>query len=248
MEWQDEGIVLAVRRHGETSAIVQAMTASHGRAAGLVKGAMRGKQANLWQVGQVVELRWSARLQEHLGIFGGEMVLPAGSLLMRERAALAALQECLPLLSILMAEHESHPDVYVATRQWLQWLCEKTREMAELQASIAVWQGLLLEDIGYGFDWLQCAATGEDVELTHVSPKSGGAVGAEAARPYEGRLLKLPAWYREVMLHKPPNWLEIVGHISLPEAAESLAISRHFLYQWALLPIGKEPTWNLLAA
>ncbi|HDO52258.1 MAG TPA: DNA repair protein RecO, partial [Rhizobiales bacterium] len=31
MQWSDEGIVLSSRVHGETSAIVELLTASHGR-------------------------------------------------------------------------------------------------------------------------------------------------------------------------------------------------------------------------
>ncbi len=38
MEWTDEGIVLGVRRHGESSAIVELLTRSHGRHLGLVRG------------------------------------------------------------------------------------------------------------------------------------------------------------------------------------------------------------------
>src|SRR5256885_2274241 len=35
MEWTDEGIVLGVRRHGESSAIVELLTREHGRHLGL---------------------------------------------------------------------------------------------------------------------------------------------------------------------------------------------------------------------
>src|SRR6266436_4979439 len=38
MEWTDEGIVLGVRRHGESSAIVELLTRGHGRHLGLVRG------------------------------------------------------------------------------------------------------------------------------------------------------------------------------------------------------------------
>ena len=38
MEWRDEGLVLGVRRHGEHSVIVEAMTREHGRHLGLVRG------------------------------------------------------------------------------------------------------------------------------------------------------------------------------------------------------------------
>ncbi|MDH3597576.1 MAG: recombination protein O N-terminal domain-containing protein, partial [Rhodospirillales bacterium] len=38
MEWQDQGIVLSARRHGESAAVVQLLTREHGRHAGLVRG------------------------------------------------------------------------------------------------------------------------------------------------------------------------------------------------------------------
>ncbi|HBM88709.1 MAG TPA: DNA repair protein RecO, partial [Rhodobiaceae bacterium] len=36
LEWRDEGVVLSVKSHGETSAIVELFTSEHGRHAGLV--------------------------------------------------------------------------------------------------------------------------------------------------------------------------------------------------------------------
>jgi DNA repair protein RecO (recombination protein O) len=38
MEWTDEGIILGSRRHGEGHAVVELMTAAHGRHLGLVRG------------------------------------------------------------------------------------------------------------------------------------------------------------------------------------------------------------------
>ena len=36
IEWRDEGALLKVRKHGETSVIIEVFTATHGRAAGMV--------------------------------------------------------------------------------------------------------------------------------------------------------------------------------------------------------------------
>src|SRR5207237_1348458 len=38
MRWSDEGIVLAIKRHGESNAIAELMTREHGRHLGLVRG------------------------------------------------------------------------------------------------------------------------------------------------------------------------------------------------------------------
>ena len=41
MEWRDEGVIVGVRKHGESSAIVELMTRDHGRHLGMVRGAWR---------------------------------------------------------------------------------------------------------------------------------------------------------------------------------------------------------------
>src|SRR5690606_27619780 len=59
-------------------------------------------------------------------------------------------------------------------------------------AELARFELYLLEELGFGLDLDACAVTGATEDLTHVSPKSGRAVSAEAARPYEDRLMPLP--------------------------------------------------------
>ena len=63
-----------------------------------------------------------------------------------------------------------------------------------LGAGLARFELMLLEELGFGLDLSSCAVTGATTSLTHVSPKSGRAVSAEAAAPYAERLLALPAF------------------------------------------------------
>src|SRR5262245_291862 len=72
MEWQDEGIILGARKHGETSAILEVMKREHGRHLGLVRGGRSRKQQPVLQAGTRVWLIWRARLDEHLGMFQAE--------------------------------------------------------------------------------------------------------------------------------------------------------------------------------
>ena len=44
MDWSDEGVILSVRPHGETAAVVEILTRSHGRHLGLVHGGRSRKQ------------------------------------------------------------------------------------------------------------------------------------------------------------------------------------------------------------
>ena len=72
MEWRDEGLIIGVRKYGETSVIVEAMTRAHGRHLGLVKGGRSRRMQPFLQAGNSAELVWRARLDEHLGAFAVE--------------------------------------------------------------------------------------------------------------------------------------------------------------------------------
>ncbi len=45
MEWHDDGLIIGLKKHGETSLILEAMTPAHGRHLGLV----RGGRSKRWQ-------------------------------------------------------------------------------------------------------------------------------------------------------------------------------------------------------
>ena len=65
-------MVLSARPHGETDAILSALTFEHGRHLGLVKGGIGRRARPLLQPGNRLELTWKARLTEHLGHFAAE--------------------------------------------------------------------------------------------------------------------------------------------------------------------------------
>ena len=69
MDWRDEGILIAARRHGESSAIVELFTRGHGRHAGVVRGGAGRRMTPVLQPGARLSVEWSARLEEHIGTF-----------------------------------------------------------------------------------------------------------------------------------------------------------------------------------
>ena len=111
MEWTDEGIVLGVRRHGESSAIVELMTREHGRHLGLVRGGAGSRMRPLLQPGNSVRAVWRARLDEHLGTYAIEGTqLRAGALLASSHAVYGVTH--LAALVRLLPERDPHEDIY----------------------------------------------------------------------------------------------------------------------------------------
>ncbi|BAE51065.1 Recombinational DNA repair protein [Paramagnetospirillum magneticum AMB-1] len=91
MEWDDDGVVLAVRRHGETGAVASLLTRSHGRHAGLVHGGQGRANRPILQPGNLVRARWTGRLPEQLGNFRLEMLHAHAAAFLDDAARLAAL-------------------------------------------------------------------------------------------------------------------------------------------------------------
>jgi DNA repair protein RecO (recombination protein O) len=111
MEWADEAIILGTRRHGETSAIVEAMTKRHGRHMGLVRGGRSRRMQPLLQPGNRVELTWRAHLDEHLGTFQVEALELNAARLMASAAAVHCLQAIAGHLRLL-PERDPHASLY----------------------------------------------------------------------------------------------------------------------------------------
>src|SRR5881394_4250610 len=111
MEWTDEGIVLGVRRHGESSAIVELLTRSHGRHLGLVRGGSSKRMRPLLQPGNSVSAVWRARLDEHLGTYAIEGTRMRAATLLASPHAVYGVTH-LASLARLLPERDPHEDIY----------------------------------------------------------------------------------------------------------------------------------------
>ncbi|MCP3417355.1 DNA repair protein RecO [Bradyrhizobium brasilense] len=192
MEWTDEGIVLGVRRHGESSAIVELLTREHGRHLGLVRGGASSRMRPLLQPGNSVTAVWRARLDEHLGMYALEGTrLRAATLLGSSHAVYGVTH--LAALARLLPERDPHEDIY----EMLQGTLDDFEDAGVAAVHLIRFELAMLTELGFGLDLENCAASGETTDLIYVSPKSGGAVSRAAGEPWRDRLLPLPAFLRE---------------------------------------------------
>ena len=187
MEWHDEGIVLSVRPHGETAAVVEVFTRDHGRHSGLVHGGRSRRLRPALQTGNHIDLTWKARLADHLGHFAVEPRRAFGATLLDDPPALLALSSMVALARLL-PERDPHPNLYEVTLFVLGFL----DDASTWPALMVRWELALLDELGFGLDLSQCAVTGGNDALIYVSPRTGRAVSASAGEPYRDKLLKLP--------------------------------------------------------
>jgi len=220
MEWRDIGFVLATRRHGENSLIVELLTRDHGRHAGLVRGGQSPRRRALLQAGNEVSAVWRGRLAEHLGSLACELVQPHAARLLDDPDRLAALTAAAALLTTALPEREPHADIFGSFAALLA-----TLDSQEDWAAFYVgWERDLLAALGFGLDLTRCAATGVCADLAYVSPRTGRAVSRAAGEPYREKLLRLPGFL----------WRDAAA--ATGDIADGLQLTGHFLLHHVLQP------------
>jgi DNA repair protein RecO (recombination protein O) len=228
LEWSDDAVVLSVRPHGETSAILEALTRRHGRHLGLVRGGASRRTRSVLQPGNTLHLHWRARLNEHLGNFSAELVKARAGDMLDRGDALAGLNAFTAVAAAALPEREAHLPVFEAGAVLLDAMQDE--DFVHWGALYVRWEAGVLEELGFGLDLSCCAATGAREELIYVSPRSGRAVSAGAGAAYRERMLALPAFL-------------LATQNAAPTASDILAglkLTGYFLADRVLQPHGRE--------
>jgi DNA repair protein RecO (recombination protein O) len=222
MDFSDEGILISAKPLGEANTVAELLTARHGRHLGLVRGGRSRRMRPLMQLGNVLSVTWRARLADHLGGYNVELLEPYAARVLDDQAALAAVGS-LTGLAKQLPERDPHPQLYRGALEVLQAL----DDAKYWPALLVRWEMMLLQDLGFGLDLSECAATGTDADLVYVSPRSGRAVSRDAGQPYCDRLLKLPRFVLEDDASPAPS-----------DILAGFALTGHFIERDVLAPQG----------
>jgi len=223
MEWQDDGIVLAARRHGENDVILSLLSHGHGRAAGLLRGGQGRRLRGIAQIGNRLRVRWRARLADHLGSFSCELDRAEAGGLLDEPSRLAALMAAAALTEAALPERAPHPGLFDALGALLVAL-----RGDDWPRRYVHWEMALLAELGFGLDLSRCAATGRTDDLAFVSPRTGRAVSRDGAGAWRDRLFALP------------RFLIVPEHAAGPDdLLRGLDLTGHFLLREVFAPVGR---------
>jgi DNA repair protein RecO (recombination protein O) len=230
MEWRDEGVVIGVRGHGETSAIAEILTAEHGRYLGMVRGGRSRHMRPVLQPGNLVMVTWRARLEEHMGMFTLEPLALKAGFILSYPFRLAGLSTLMGLAQML-PEREPHLKLYHAAHVVLSSIDDD----ALWPALLVRWEMGLLDELGFGLDLSKCASTGQLEDLHYVSPRTGRAVSREAGQPYVDKLFALPGFLRggsEVLAGDVLAGLKLTGYFLERHVFGPRAIAMPRARQW----------------
>jgi DNA repair protein RecO (recombination protein O) len=224
MEFEDDAFVLAARAHGESGAIVELLTAQHGRWAAHVAGGGSRRLRPILQPGARVVARYRARISDQLGSATLEPVGEGPSALFDDPLALAGLAAAAAVTSGALPEREPHPGAFLA----FEALCGALVHPLIWPAVFVRFEAGLLQDLGFGLDLSKCAATGSLDDLIYVSPRTGRAVSRAAGEPFHDRMLALP-----------PFLLSAQGGLAPGDVGAGLALTAHFLEAFIFGPLNR---------
>ncbi len=214
LEFEDDAFVLSARSHGETGAIVELLTASHGKYAAHVAGAASRRMKPVLQAGARVIVRYRARVSDQLGSASVEAAGEGPSALFDDALALAGLGAAAAVAAGALPEREPHGGAFFGFEA-----------LAAALATPAIWPAVyvrfeagLLQELGFGLDLARCAVTGSADDLIYVSPRTGRAVSAAAGEAYRDKLLVLP-----------PFMLSSQFGLNAGDIGAGLALTGHFL-------------------
>jgi DNA repair protein RecO (recombination protein O) len=197
----EPALVLHVRPYRESSAIVTLVTLHHGRVAVVARGA-RGRRGNPLQPFNRIRASWQGR-GSLATLVGAE---PEGHLWLTGDALTAGFY-VLELINRLLGERESAPRIFAAAC----WTLECLRDGAPApEVALRQFEYLLLEELGYGIEFIRDAGSGATIEsgahywfepgtgFVRAPAESGGtypghALLAIAAADYSDRVARVVA-------------------------------------------------------
>jgi len=216
-KWEDQGIILSVRPHGESGAVVSVITESYGRYVGYVRGIHGSKMRGTLEPGNKVDVIWQARNEDGLGSFTLELSKGYAANYMDDALKLGAMQSACALCDAALPEREGHPGLFNGLEAFFDNLDSEVWEIAYI-----LWEIALLKELGFSLDLTKCAGNGETTDLIYVSPKTGRAVSQSEGAIYKDKLLILPGFLRP----------ERSGDMSGADILDGLKMTGYFLDHW----------------
>ncbi|WP_306097029.1 recombination protein O N-terminal domain-containing protein [Qipengyuania flava] len=163
MQLTAPAILLAARAHGETAVIARMLTEQHGMVAAYVAGG-RGRQLRPVVIpGNVVQAEIRAKSDSQLPFARLELVTSRGPWL-GEPLPAAAIAWATALTASALPERNPYPSLHVALGGLLDAICS-AGAARDWVAALALYEALLLRELGYGGQRPEIADLGQALEI-----------------------------------------------------------------------------------
>lgn len=193
MKFEDEGIIISIKKYSENSLIVKVFSQNHGIYRGFVKSAKSSKDKVIYQIGNLISFEFRSRLEDNLGsFFSVDLIRSYCSKILFDKIKLDCVSSLFSIIDDSFLERETHELLFEKLQSFLQKITDEKIAAKDFLSDYIKLELKILKTLGYGIDLSSCVVTNSKVDLAFVSPKSARAVSLEIGRPYKNKLLKLP--------------------------------------------------------
>lgn len=224
MKFDDIGIVLSLRKFQENSFIITCFTKEHGLVKGLIK---RGSRKTNLDIGMLIDIKYHARLPEHLGTIRYEIIKSQSPNIAFNKNAIFILNSMIAMLHSTLHEFDIQKKLYSMMESLMESIENDCDDIASILKSYILFEFELLSATGFGLDLSECVATGANDNLAYISPKSGCAVSRDAGEEY-----------KHLLFHMPMMFLDYSSNACISSCKEALNITEHFINQRIFFPNG----------
>lgn len=190
-KWNDVAIILHVRKYSDNSAIITVFTQHYGIISGILKSAYSKKNRASVNIGNLVYVNYSSRLEHGLGVFVSiEIKRAYPAFFYSDIYKLNALNNVCVILFKLIPCGEICNNLFVAVEEFFaymitcltnQWILNYIKLFNEF-----------LTFSGFRLDLTKCAVTKSKNNLAFISPKSGKTICYDVGLPYKDKLFAMP--------------------------------------------------------
>ena len=192
MQFTDEGYIIGLRKHGESSLILTVLTRNYGKITGYVKNCMHKKNLSTYQLGNSIKIDAYSRVDENMLSLKVELIQASAVNFMTDISKLSTLSAFCSLCCNCLPEQAPIERLYYYADSFFSLINEEN-----WLTHYCYFEFYLLDNLGIGLDLSECAATGTTENLRYVSPKSGKAVCEEAGFIYKEKLFSYPKFIVE---------------------------------------------------
>ena len=189
MKWQDRGIIVSIKKYGESSLILNLLTENHGLHSGLVRNSISKKNRNIYQIGNICSVEWTGRLEDQLGYYKSETENSISHNIINNSLKIDLLMSISALINLFLADRQANSTLFIETLNLINYLNNKGEYWLSMYIK---WELIFLSELGFGLDLKVCVVTGLKHDLSYVSPKSGRAVSKKGAGKWKNKLFLLP--------------------------------------------------------
>ena len=226
MEIADYGIIVSSESSCENGCVLVLFSQNYGK----ISGYFKRTGYTIPQIGDLCYFRIQKRIDVQLGQINIELIKSTNhAFRLANRTRLLTIKSICEIINMYIYCEDTYEDLYLETVNCIENICDLKR--------YALWELIVLQNLGYGLDLAKCCITSQTDGLTYISPKTGKAVVQKIGERYKDKLFKIPHfWLNEYnpVIKDIIESLKITGYF-LGKLNEHIGLNKHPIFRSMLL-------------